>query len=189
MKKIVNPNKVVTRFEKQAMAVIFRNVASHNWGFFSDEDERMHLQTVDLKSLKGPNKVKIWLEEQGHRICKLALGKIDGPDFKKLQAEVKSERKVIEVKWVHFMVNNGWIKAQLKGSSIILIAYPDSHNRYEKVIDLKKRFPGAYGGHGGWDQNLPKIDFDKTNGLLAIGTEKNLDDRNHIPIDEYLFHD
>jgi hypothetical protein len=189
MKNKINPNNVVTRFEKRAMAVILRNVVNHNWGFFSDEDQRMHLQTVDLESLKGPNKIKIWLEEKGHRICKLALGTLSGPDLKKLQNKIENDREVIEVKWVHFMINNDWVEAKLNGSIVTLIAYPKSHNRYERTIDLRKRFSGSYKGFNNWDEEPPKLDFDRTNGFLAIGTEKNLDDRDHILVADYLFYD
>jgi hypothetical protein len=178
-------NKKVFFRAKIAMAVILRNVINHDWGFFSKEDQRMHLQTVDLSSLKGPNKAKVWLEECGRRTCESADGKIVGSDLKKLQIKIASERAIIEIKWIHFMISNDWIKAELHGSTIILTAYPDSHNRYKRTIDLKALFPGAY--KGVWDINPPKIDFDRTNGLLAVGFERDLDERNHILISDYLF--
>ena len=50
---------------RAAMAVILRDVpAGHNWGWFSREDARMHLQTLDRKHF---GLYKIWLERAGRR--------------------------------------------------------------------------------------------------------------------------
>jgi len=46
------------------MAVIIRNVPpTYNWGWFSREDPRMHVQTVDRVHLHL--NYKIWLEREG----------------------------------------------------------------------------------------------------------------------------
>jgi hypothetical protein len=45
--------------------VILRNVpAGYHWGWYSREDQRMHLQTVDSKH---SNQYKVWLERDGKR--------------------------------------------------------------------------------------------------------------------------
>jgi hypothetical protein len=183
----VSTEKVAERFMREAMAVVLRNVIEHDWGFFSREDQRMHLQTVDEGSREGQKKAKVWLEERGRKICESADGKVTGADLRKLQAKIEAEREHIEVMWISFMLKNDWITAKLKDSDIVLTAYPKSHNRYERVVNLREIFPGAFGGHGGWDQNPPKVEFDKTTGLLAVGTEDRLDDRNHLDVREFLF--
>jgi hypothetical protein len=193
----VSTEKVAERFMREAMAVVLRNVIEHDWGFFSREDQRMHLQTVDEGSREGQKlqtvdegsregqkKAKVWLEERGRKICESADGKVTGAD---LRAKIEAEREHIEVMWISFMLKNDWITAKLKDSDIMLTAYPKSHNRYERVVNLREIFPGAFGGHGGWDQNPPKVEFDKTTGLLAVGTEDRLDDRNHLDVREFLF--
>ena len=55
---MTDSQKVVGRFKKQSMAVILRNVVKHDWGFFSEEDERMHLQTAEKGARTGKNKIK-----------------------------------------------------------------------------------------------------------------------------------
>lgn len=187
---MTNPmaHRVAEEFkERNAMAVVLRNVADHNWGWFSREDERMHVQTVDKGSMKGPNKVKFWLEDRGARVCTLAVGNMSGADQKKVQAKVTADREHIEELWIHFMIQNDWLKADLNGSEITLTAYPNSHNRYERTIDLRRLYPGAYKGANNWDDAPPDLDWDREHGMLAVGHQKNLDDRIHIEVGEFLF--
>jgi len=177
------------------MEVLIRDVAGHNWGWFSKEDQRMHIQTVERGSLEGPTRVKVWLENRGKRTFQIAEGNLSGLDAKKLKAKVEEVRGQLQDLWTFFMVNHDWLKAELRGSVITLIAYPDSHNGFERTIDLRERFPGAYRHPGllydqpGWEVNPPDVDFDKTLGLLTVGHAKNLDDRNHILVSDILFTD
>jgi len=180
--------RVVAKFkERNAMAVVLRNVADHNWGWFSREDERMHLQTVDEGARTGPNKAKVWLEDRGKRVCVAAEGKLSGADLKKLQAKVNAERPNIESRWINFMIKNRWLKAELEGSKVKLTAYPASHNKYTREIDLREEFPGAYDGPRSWDLDPPKIDLDEEHAALAVGREAALDDREHIDLTKWIF--
>jgi hypothetical protein len=179
--------KKVAKRVKKAMAVLIRNVAGHNWGWFSREDERMHVQTVDTASMVGPAKAKAWLETRGRRTFEpTVMGATSPKDWKKLEAQVRVERDVLERRWIHFMVENGWIKATLKGSIITVTAYPGTHNSFTRTIDLRPTFPGAY-PH--WDTNPPIVDFDRENGMLRVGRQANPDYRNHLDMGEFLFVD
>ncbi len=174
---------LVKRFRvKTSMAVILRNVVHHNWGWFSREDPRMHLQTVDENSLRGPSKAKVWLESKGKRTFELAEGSLSGSDLNRLQQRVDADREQIEVKWAVFMMKNEWLKAEIRGSDLILTAYPGSHNSFTRTIDLKKEYPGV-----DWVRSPVYVDLDETSGLIAVGTEKNKDDRTHIPADSVLW--
>jgi hypothetical protein len=181
--------KVAARFqEKTAMAVILRNVVNHNWGWFSREDQRMHLQTVDEGSLKGPSEVKVWLENKGKRIFELSTGKLSGSDLKKLKAKVEADRAQIEIQWTIFMISNQWLRAEISGSLVTLTAYHQSHNRFIRLLELRKEFPGAYyDGAGSWDRNEVFVDLDPEHCALAVGTEKRMDDRNHFRLDKLLW--
>lgn len=184
--------RVATRYvEKTAMAVLLRNVAQHDWGFFSREDPRMHLQTADLEALQGPKKVKFWLENRGKRTFELATGKLSGPDTKALERKVTAARGRLETLWVHLMLQKNWLVATLRGSIVTLTAYPGQHNAFDRKIDLKQVFPGAYiaSRPGNWAESPPSIDFDLTNGALAVGAEKDLDNRSHVVVAEHLFVD
>ena len=128
---------VVDRFQKKtAMAVVLRNVADHNWGWFSREDPRMHLQTVDPQAQKERTEAKVWLEAKGQRTFELAEGDISGPNLKKLRAKVTADRQYIETLWVGFMIENGWLKAEIAESVVTLTAYPGQHNAFTRKINL-----------------------------------------------------
>ncbi|MGA3123389.1 MAG: hypothetical protein ABSF69_21680 [Polyangiaceae bacterium] len=167
-----------------AVTVLIRNVAGHDWGWFSREDSRMHVQTVDEDSLKGPNKAKAWLETAGKRTFEPAGGKLSGSEWKKLEAKVRAERDDLESKWSVFMVKNHWLKADLKGSVVTLTAYPGMHNAFTRTFDLQRIYPGAYPY---WDQNLPKLDLESSPGLLAVGPNDDPDHRDHLELTEFLF--
>lgn len=138
--------KVAERYqEKTAMAVVIRNVARHNWGWFSREDPRMHLQTVDEDSLRGPSKIKVWLEFNGKRVFELAEGQISSPDLKKLRDKVETERENIEDRWANFMYQNGWLKYQLNGSTLTLTAYPGVTTHSLEPLILGKSTPERIG--------------------------------------------
>lgn len=178
-----------SQLEKIAMAILLKNVAKHNWGFFSREDQRIHLQTVDKKSLYKPNKVKYWLEDKGKRTFQLAEGNIDKQEEKLLQEKLEEDRPNIENHWICFMIENNWLKVDLYGDIIVLTAYPNSHNSYERYINLREIFPGAYIHGKTWDKDPPKLYLDGSSGLLAVGTQENPDDRNHLDLVDIIFED
>ena len=179
--------RVLVRFEKAAMAVVLRNVAGHNWGWFSREDPRMHLQTVDDQTRSGHDSAKVWLEKRGKRICQPAAGKVD---LRKLSQEVQAERRNIETRWIAFMIRNGWLRAELDGHTVTLTAYPSSHNSFKRTIDLREEFPGAYNeGPRSYDREAPLLYLDPSTSALAVGIEQNPDDRDHIDLTKWVFVD
>jgi hypothetical protein len=84
--------------DKTSMATLIHNVAGHDWGWFSREDQRLHLQTVEGGARVGPDKVRVWLENKGKRVFELATGSLSGPDLRRLKAKVDSERPILEAK-------------------------------------------------------------------------------------------
>ena len=78
---------------KAVPVIILRSVPTgFNWGWFSREDPRMHLQTVDRKH---EGRYKVWLEKNGKRIFE-PEGSIPGKVLKALQAEVTQLRDEID---------------------------------------------------------------------------------------------
>lgn len=175
---------VTTAMERIAMAVRLRNVAGHDWGWYSREDQRFHLQSVDAASRVGPRRVKVWLEDKGKRIFELADGRLDGRALKDLEEHVRSERESLEDSWVMFMIESGWLAVAIHGSVVTLTCYPNSHNRFTRTIDLRHEFPGAYPA---WDKTPPKVSIQKDNLALAVGDAANLDDRHHIYLPKLIF--
>lgn len=187
---------VVHRFlmEKRGMAAVLRNVSKRDFGFFTREDQRMHLQTVD--DGRSRPKVKVWLEEKGRRIFQPAedgKGSFRAADFAKLKERVEAERTDIEREWLRLMVKQAWITAKLYGSDVVLTAYPHTHNSFQRILDLKKEFPGAYsiGVHPRWDSDAVQIKVDLLQGpvALAVGLEEDPESRDFVRLTDLIFED
>jgi hypothetical protein len=104
----------------------------YDWGWYSREDPRMHLQSVDEKHR---NDHKVWLETRGRRSFEPAL-KIPGNVLKPLRAAVARRRQRIEDDWVSFMIRQGWLEAHLAAPQVTLVAYPDTPNGFTRTVDL-----------------------------------------------------
>jgi hypothetical protein len=182
-----------TRFVPRTDAIVLiRNVAGHDWGWLSCEDNRMYLQTLERGALSGPNEVRVWLEERGVRAFVIARGELSRAEVDELRAAVNLNRPNLEASWVCFMANQTRLDATLSGHLITLTAYSGSPQEFIRRIDLRRHFPGAYSpsyfGPDNWHENPPLIDWDYGNGLLAVGHEEDTDHRSHILVD-FLFED
>jgi hypothetical protein len=134
-----------TRFVPGANAVTrLRNVARHDWGWLSCEDDRMCLQTLERGALSGPKEVRVWLEERGTRAFVIARAELSRSERDELRADVNSDRPNLEASWACFMANQQRLSATLSGHLITLTAYPGSPQAFIRRIDLRRHFPGAY---------------------------------------------
>jgi len=179
--------RVAERFLKEAMAVIIRGVPpGYNWGWFSREDQRMHLQVVDDEHSRLH--YKVWLEQRGRRTFEPA-GDIPSKVLRKLEAKVRSEREHIESKWTVFMIRQGWLRTKLSRHLVTLTAYPGSHNSFTRLVDLKQEFPGAYSDQiaKSWDERPPIVDLDAEHVALRVGPDRNPDHREHIRLTDVLW--
>ena len=118
----------------QAMPIVIRDKPpTFHWGWFSREDPRMHLQTVDRAHVHLH--YKIWLENKGRRVIEPEAG-IPAKVLKALQPEILKRRESIEAEWISFMIRSGWLKVRLAGTAITLYAYPNCPTHFERTIDL-----------------------------------------------------
>jgi len=124
------------------MAVILRDVPpGYNWGWFSREDPRMHLQTLDRKNF-GLHKV--WLEQKGKRVV-LPEGTVPARVLKVLTAEIRRKRRHIEGRWTNFMIDNGWIQLHVALPEVVVTAYPNLPTRITRKVNLQQWFrPETY---------------------------------------------
>jgi hypothetical protein len=114
------------------MPVVVRNIPpGHNWGWYSREDPRMHLQSVD-----GEHHYKVWLEEKGKRVFQ-PDDSIPRKVLRSLQAEVTNQRQFVEDKWVRFMVDQGWLDLHVDLPEITLVAYPKLPGKFARKVDLR----------------------------------------------------
>jgi hypothetical protein len=124
------------------MAVVLRGVPKgYSWGWFSREDPRMHLQTLDSKH---QGLYKVWLEKKGKRVFEPS-GEIPASVRKRLEADVTSKRRHVEGRWVNFMIANHWLSLSMKGSLITVTAYPGiPRSKFTRVVDLADYLKGIY---------------------------------------------
>ncbi len=124
------------------MTVILRGVPKGlDWGWYSREDPRMHLQIVDTKSL---NRYKVWLERDGKRVFE-PVGKIPGKILKALQAEVTELRRHVEGRWTNLMIENNWLRFSMRGREVTLTAYATFPGaRFTRTFDIADYFPARY---------------------------------------------
>lgn len=127
---------------KVAMAKIrtLRNVAGHDWGWWSSDHQCMHIQTLDEKKARGSSKsIHVWLEHRGIRV--FDINKADtkelGTDVRQLQGAVEKERSYIEDKWTTYIMRKGWIRPVLHDGIVTLFVYTD-HNQFQRHVDLRR---------------------------------------------------
>src|SRR5205814_1169423 len=102
----------------------------HKWGWYSREDPRMHLQSVDEQ-----HAYKVWLEEKGQK-CFDPVGKIPAKVLKPLREAVEERRQLIADNWVRFMLDNGWLALHIALPRLTLVAYPSFPGKFVREIDL-----------------------------------------------------
>ncbi len=133
------PINAKIRRKKGPMTVVLRNVPKgHHWGWYSREDPRMHLQTVD-----GKHKYKVWLEDGGRRVFEPA-GKIPTPVLKRLAEEYSEHRMFVEDNWVRLMINKGWLQMHIALPIVTLVAYSAYGHKFTRKFDLATEIVQPY---------------------------------------------
>lgn|SRR5262249_8762447 len=119
------------------MSVILRDIPpGYNWGWFSREDPRMHLQTVDRVHR---NEHKVWLERKGARVIE-PIGPIPAKVLKRLGSEIRKRRRHIDGRWAGFMIENNWLQIHAALPEVTLIAYPGLPGKFTRKVNLEDWF-------------------------------------------------
>lgn len=180
--------RVAARFRKEAMAKLLRNLAGHDWGFWSDEEPRFHIQTVEKDAEDGPKAVKFWLEDRGTRTFELVYGKTRVAEVRK---RVRAEWHDLEARWIALMVAKGWVRAYLKdGDKIIVEAYPgDAGASFTRVLDLREILAGHFSPHvrGGRPIKPKDITINRELDAVEIWPDLHESKRHHFPLSKILF--
>lgn len=164
------------------MAVLLRDVPpGFCWGWYSREDPRMHLQTVDEEHR---NLYKIWLEAKGRRIAQPA-GEIPTKVRKRIEAEIDRRRASIETKWVKLMIDQGWLRFELRGSLIVLIAYANTPNRFERYVPCTD----AMSAERAAGLRAPDIRFNYEFAALEFFPNRPEDERPWLSLPEIIWQD
>jgi hypothetical protein len=184
---------VAKRKKAQRMAVIVPNVPKGiNWGWYSREDTRMHLQTVDSKNI---GTYKVWLEKNGKRVFEPATS-IPAKILRKLDAVVneKPRRDNIEGRWVSFMIDKGWLELHMHGTLITLIAYPQvPGSRFTRTVDLADYLRGIYDPDSKMWPRTPvkpeELVLSSEMAAIEIWPQKDESRRHHIFLPDILWED
>ena len=172
---------VAERRPPKAMVIIRDKPPTYDWGWFSREDQRMHLQTVD-KDHRHLH-YKVWLEEKGRKVF-VPESTIPAKVLKALQNEVGKQRGRIEAYWIAFMIKNGWLRVQLKSGLITLFAYPNSPNHFERSLPLAEVIP---------NEDVAKkvspadVTLNEEYGMLEIFPKRDEAGRVHMPLENLLW--
>jgi hypothetical protein len=173
------------------MTVILRGVPKgFDWGWFSREDPRMHLQIVDGRNL---NRYKVWLENDGARVFD-AVGKIPGKIMKPLEAEVKQLRRYVEGRWTNLMIDNGWLRFSMRGREVTLTAYAAFPGaRFKRIFDIADYFPARYDPNSQIKDKSPikpdDLVFNDQMAAIEVWPQKEESLRHHIFLPTILWKD
>ena len=164
------------------MSVIFRDVPpGYNWGWFSREDPRMHLQTVDRVHF---NNYKVWLERKGARVIEPA-SPIPAKVLKRLESEIRKRRRHIDGRWAGFMIRNGWLRIHVTLPEVVLTAYPGLPGKFMRKVNLQEWFaPQTY-------SKIKPDDVFLTEEIGALSVFKNVpeDRRDDFDLTRILWND
>jgi hypothetical protein len=173
------------------MTVILRGVPKGiNWGWYSREDPRMHLQVVDGKN---PGRYKVWLERDGSRIFE-PIGKIPGKALKALEAEVENSRRYVEARWTNLMIDNDWLTLRMSGREVTVTAYhafPGA--RFVRTFDIADYFPARYNPNSLITDKTPikpeDLALNKEMAAIEVWPHKEESLRQHIFLPPILWKD
>jgi hypothetical protein len=164
------------------MPAILQDVPpGYDWGWYSREDPRMHLQAVDRehKALK----YKVWLESRQRRVFEPATP-IPAKVLKRLEAEVARRRGSIEAEWVHLMIEQKWLTYVLRGTAMTLIAYANTPNRFERTIELAPHL-----GIRAEEFKAQDVGLNSEYAVIELWPQKPISRRPFISIPELLWQD
>lgn len=169
---------------RQQMAVILRaKPAGYNWGWFSRDKPRMHLQTVDKQHRRVH--YKVWLENKGRRVFEPEPG-VPAKVLQVLQEAVNEERGRIDCEWISYMMLNRWLDARLVGADVEIHAYAKSSHHFVRTLKLKRLIPNEEIARSVKAKDLV---LDPEYAWLEIFPHKREGLKVHVPLEPILWRD
>jgi len=184
---MVDPKKIVGRhLSRVAMPTLFMALG-FNWGWFSREDERMHIQVVGRQPEAD---LGFWLETRGTKVFEPrneVTRKLTSKDKGEILAKLRQERVHVEEEWASLMIQKDWISARLDGTDLKVVAYPGTPGSFKRIVDLRKEFPGIYVKGNGPPVDSEGIRFDSDK--VSVVLNGNRHERKHIylPLLDFLW--
>ncbi len=153
----------------------------YDWGWFSREDPRMHLQVVDKKHWDLG--YKVWLERDGRRVFEPEPG-MPAKIRKALAAKVGERRGMVEAEWIAHMMEKRWLELHVANPIVTLIAYPRFAHRFARILDLREDIgdPETLGSITPRD-----VVFNKKYAVLELFPQRPITRRHHIRLESVLW--
>jgi hypothetical protein len=150
---------------RAAMPKIVPNVAKIDWGFYSENETRMHLQ-----ALGDAPKFKVWLEQNNKR-CFIDAGDVPMKRgmFNELKTAVVPDRYRIDNFWFAMQIDLGHVKLEKfeRDFKVKLTLYPGTNHANVKTLLLNKlkTFPDAA-------DMMKHVALDASMAAISFGTHR-----------------
>ncbi len=172
------------QLERQAlgMAAIVHNVPNGvDWGFYSNEEPRMHLQVVRPRRAD----LKAWLEEEGKRVFK-PVGEWPASYRRALSAYLADEgrRGALEREWIGRMMEKDWMRLAYEPPFAVVTAYPGMPHEFTRRIDVRPEIvsvPVFEALHFG------NMKLDSETACLVLRTDRPPARQIHVRLDRFIF--
>jgi hypothetical protein len=177
---------------KISMAKFITNVVSINWGFFKENENRMHLQPVEILNDKIVNKYynirlyKIWLEKDGVRAFEKAHDWMnDGVVSQVQKAFTEGIRDHVEFRWAQNLARLNKLKVEINEFGMaVLTVYAGTGDQFTRGLNLAKEYPNCEDmwAPGNWKFNVDTMTLD-------LELDRFPDNPSQIPVWRYLWVD
>lgn len=176
-----NPiSRLLRRF---AMPTILRNVGRANWGFYSNEEDRMHLQTVADRR----EDYKAWLEDGGRRVVEDAYGNMPAAVLRALREDLarEPERRHVERAWLQRLITMGKVTTTIDSTNGIALVdtYAGTRSAIRRRINLRRHTADSIDyAPGNW-----RLDGDLS--ALVLGTQLTEDRQIYVYLPDVIWGD
>jgi hypothetical protein len=166
----------------EAMATLITNAPTgYNWGFYTREDPRMHLQVVG--GAARDDRYKVWLETAGHRVFEPA-GSVPRAVLNGLFGPLQARVAVVERRWIEMMIQKKWLTVDYGAGLIDVTAYPGMPHSFARTVDLRQDL--AY--EDGWRGVAPDdVRPDVETCSIEVFRNKPEDERVHYDLTKIVF--
>ena len=178
MKKIT-PEMLLEAADRLEEAIAMPSVlkvAGLNWGFYSDEEPRMHIQ-----AMHGKHPYKVWLERRGDRIFEPA-NDVPTAVLKRLKLELGSKEDRAENMWCGLMIDLGRVAFSVAAGSVTLTMYPGTHNSYQRTFSLPEK-----AGRSTVSLSKRDMELDSESAALIVGTDRPEDRWSYVRLAPIVF--
>lgn len=182
--------RVLSRYKEGAVRVgmptLFRAVG-YNWGWFSREDQRMHIQVVGRHPEADWG---FWLETRGAKVFEPrneVTRQLSSKEKADILGKLRKEHIHVEEEWTVLMIQKDWITARIEGADLKVVAYPGTPGSFERIVDLRQKFPGIYVKGNGPPVDSEGVRFDSDKVSVVLNGSRHERKHIYLPLLDFLW--